>query len=147
MQWSTSWPGNHPCGFLSMYFCLEVEEFGSGMSKWWQPAVLRQQRCMNYHVIKSQSKWQALFLRHYHGHLLFCLLEFDCWSAPHYVHCFIQNFRGRGRAHECPSLLFWFWLKSKISWHLFSSSGWAVVQVDGNVVNSWSWSNDCENTP
>lgn len=104
MQWSASQPGYHPCGFLSMYFCLEVKEFGSGMSKWWQPPALRQQRCVNYYGIKRPSNQHALFLVHHFVSLLFFLLEFDCWSTLYKVCHFTQTFRVRVSAYKYLSL-------------------------------------------
>lgn len=68
------------------------------------------------------------------------------WSSLNKVYHFIQTFRVRVRTYEY--LPYPFWMKSKTGWHLFSRSGWAAIQVDsdGNVMNSWSGSKDCQNT-
>lgn len=140
----------HPSGFLSMhlfYICSEVKEFGSEMSEWKQPAALRQQRCLLYaYGIKRSSNHQTLLLVHPFGLLHFFLLQSDCWSSLNKVYHLIQTFRVGVRTSEY--LPYSFWVESKSGWHLFARFGWLQfkLMVDGNVMNSWSGSTDCQNT-
>lgn len=145
-EWANS-PACNPHGFLPINFLLTVKEFGSWVSKWLWPAAFRQHRCLNFCSIKRPSSWQSLLTRLPLWLLFFIPIKcVDCWCALHKAHLFIQTLGVGMRACECLSPPLWFCVKARTGKHLFPGSGWAAVQADGNVTNSWSWSKDCQGT-
>lgn len=130
------------CVFVCV--CLEVKGFGSGCLNGGSllPSDSRGLHCDG---IKRPSNQQSLFLVHPFGPLLFFLLESVGVVYIKFITLFRLSGWGWGHMSIFPTLFGWS-PKSGGTCFLDLDGLQSKLMVDGNVMNSWSGSKDCQNT-